>query len=364
MPTKTATGNPIIIYDAAGGVVNSASVSLGYVQEGTGTPSLSNVRTINGNDLITVKVANQTDENNYAVTLSAVTGGVVYGGSLNLLTGELIVTHWSFKPASVAANYWTDQNTLWRFKLTDPPLNAPGVSQTIREESISNNLAWGNNTPETFDITLANNFRIFRGNFSNLNEMLLAIADTVIVYPLETPLTFTVSQSALSLFSGYNNISSTGNSVILEVNYNEKSFTVTLPELFTYSPTNPYAGDTVTLTYSGDIEPETLVAVGVDTMTNVPLTKTGDKTWTFTMPTEDVGVTVGYKSYAEIELIQATGGIVSANKTIAYDGDTVTLTMTPSENYEPQSVKVTKDARDVETTKVSDTTYTFVVHIQ
>ena len=181
-------------------------------------------------------------------------------------------------------------------------------------------------------------------------------------YPLIQPASSSLTFADITLLDGANSISI--NAGTISLTYNTRSYTVTVPELFSYSPTNPSEGDTVTLTYSGEIEVDTLVAVGIDTMTNVPLTKTGDKTWTFAMPMENVGVTVGYKPYAIIELNQVNGGIVSADKTIAYEDDTVTLTLTPDENYEPQTVKVTKNARDVVTTKIDETTYTFTVHIQ
>lgn len=141
-------------------------------------------------------------------------------------------------------------------------------------------------------------------------------------------------------------------------------FNVVLPADFTCYPNSPYAEDNVVVANTGDFKAEEIIITGVDTGNIISVTKRSDNTWSFIMPYEDVTVTVNYVRYAIIELIQAIGGTVTADKTIAYDGDTVTLTMTPDENYEPQSVKVTKDARDVTTTKVNDTTYTFVVHVQ
>lgn len=372
MPTKTVTGNPITIYDALAGNAVSFSAVLEYVQSGSGDPSPTNVRPIIGLDGVEINITGADSQtSHYYVTLSAV-AGTVYGGTLDITTGLLNVTHVSYN--FIGTETWGSNgsgNSLYYSTVITDNINfvsRSGIFSHFKSISIAGTTTIGGLVYESAnmlriairpDLSLYPNVADFKNWLISQNG---AGTPLQVVYTLATPISYNVLATDIPLKDGYNNI--TSNAKTLTVEYSVKRFTVTVPELFTYSPTNPYAGDTVTLTYSGDIEPETLVAVGVDTMTNVPLTKTGDKTWTFTMPTEDVGVTVGYKPYAEIELNQTTGGVVSANKLIAYDGDVVTLTLTPSENYEPQSVKVTKDARDVDTTKVSDTTYTFVVHIQ
>lgn len=376
MPTKTVTGNPITIYDAAAGQPVSLIANIEYTQSGSGTPSPTNKRPITGLSALNVKVQGRTGTpNNYNVDFTGV-GGPIYKGSLNLTTGVLTVTHVGFTFTGSESNkkwyisgnksrliYPAAEND--RIYLAMYPSNVVGdiVSNYLPAETEYNTYRWsmgvamGINASQIF-ISAGIPFDTIQDGL----DWIAAHGDLTCVAALATPVTYQLSPPQIALLSGYNNI--TSNAKTLTIEYNTKSFSVDVPQLFTYSPANPYAGDTVTLTYTGEIAIDTLVAVGVDTMTNIPLTKTGDKTWKFTMPTEDVGVTVGYKPYAEIELNQTTGGVVSANKLIAYDGDVVTLALTPAENYEPQSVKVTKDARDVDTTKVSDRTYTFVVHIQ
>lgn len=311
--------------------------------------------------------------NPQSVTVSLSNAGTVYGGNLNLTTGLLTVTHkfyrfdgsesWLVNQSAPSGLAWFNlprylspvvmTSDLWLCNMYREINNIWTVANTgysIYKRSDTN-----------YDLCITDT-RYPSGTDISVWKSMLAETPLELLYPLATPVTYQLSSLQIALLSGYNNI--TSNAKTLTIEYNVKTFNVDIPQLFTVSPSNPCAGDTVTLTYSGDIELKTIVAVGIDTMRNVPLTKTGDKTWTFTMPGEDVGVTVGYKPYAEIELNQTTGGVVSANKLIAYEGDVVTLTLTPAENYEPQSVKVTKDARDVTTTKVSDTTYTFAVHIQ
>lgn len=378
MPTKTVTGNPITIYDAVAGQPVSLIANIEYTQSGSDTPSPTNIRPISGFDSVNITRTGVNGANPQSVAVSFASVGTVYGGNLNLTTGLLTVTHHAIiftgteniiKDAANSVRGSFSANN-WLAPYVPNEWSTDNLSEICSNMYISGTQAQATNTNGYFGVSKwsdlwmyfhmnnadANQFK------SNLASLYNAGTPLQVIYQLSAPVTYQLTPTQITTLLGYNQITSDAKTLTIE--YNTKSFNVDIPQLFTVSPSNPYAGDTVTLTYSGDIELETIVAVGIDTMTNVPLTKTGNKTWKFTMPTEDVGVTVGYKPYAEIELNQTTGGVVSANKLIAYEGDVVTLTLTPAENYEPQNVKVTKDARDVKTTKVNDTTYTFVVHIQ
>ena len=59
------------------------------VQSGSGTPSPDNVRTISGSTSVTVTVS----DGETSTTKTTPLGQTVYGGQLNVLTGELTVTH-------------------------------------------------------------------------------------------------------------------------------------------------------------------------------------------------------------------------------------------------------------------------------
>lgn len=388
MATKIVTGNPVIIYDAKDGSPVAFTGVKEIVQPGSGNASGTNIRPIEtfANDIVTVTITDGSSSNNYNILLNSAGDGVCQG-TLDLLTGEITITHrvltltgteiWSkYNSTSYEFTYYISgihfKDYVGNIYLASAAEYASDKLSICSHARIYQNVAttikWrfsigltSNNNPllyftPTPDITSVDLWKTY------LAEQYQAGTPVQITYPLAVPETYTLIAPSISLFNGYNNISSNLDDLTLE--YTEKTFNVNVPQLFTASPSNPYADDRVTLTYSGDIEPQTVVATGVDTMTNIPLTKTGDKTWSFTMPFEDVDITVDYKPYVNIELIQTTGGTVIADKTIAYEGDTVTITMTPDENYEPQSVKVTKDARDVTTAKVNDTTYTFVVHVQ
>ncbi len=68
------------------------------------------------------------------------------------------------------------------------------------------------------------------------------------------------------------------------------------------------------------------------------------------------------KQTYDITVNSADGGSVASDKNSTYQGDTVTLTVSPDSGYKLTDLTV-KDAdnQDVETTKVSDTTYTFAM---
>jgi len=129
------------------------------------------------------------------------------------------------------------------------------------------------------------------------------------------------------------------------------------------------AGDTVTLntvipvsgvrtakatvTYTLNGKEETLIAEG-----------TYD-TFTFTMPAADVTVTVEAVQAYKVVVHPGVGGAISTNVENAYEGQTITLTLSALDNYVPAAPMVTyrvgDDDIEVALTKVDDTHYTFVM---
>ena len=95
-------------------------------------------------------------------------------------------------------------------------------------------------------------------------------------------------------------------------------------------------GDTVTLT----ISPET----GYE-LDYIKVNKTVITTNTFTMPSEDVTVEVGFKTTGyKVTVTAGTGGTAVADKESAKPGEQVTVTPTPDEGYEVDTVTVNGSA--------------------
>lgn len=91
---KTVSGSLISITDAIGGPVINVTVAINPVQSGSGDPSPTNVRSISGFSAANIVVSPTTtagDGTTYTVQFG--TAGTVYGGTLDVTTGELTVTH-------------------------------------------------------------------------------------------------------------------------------------------------------------------------------------------------------------------------------------------------------------------------------
>lgn len=92
---NTASGNPATFSDGADDVpVKALTANIDVNQQGSGTPDFENPRLFTKITDVTVTRTDDNDENEetYTVSLEAAGGGI-YGGSLNVTTGELTVTH-------------------------------------------------------------------------------------------------------------------------------------------------------------------------------------------------------------------------------------------------------------------------------
>lgn len=117
------------------------------------------------------------------------------------------------------------------------------------------------------------------------------------------------------------------------------------------------AGETVTL----NVSPAENYALKSITVTDADGNNVPVENNQFTMPAKAVAVSATFK-YApknNITVNDSANGSVSADMQTATAGTTVTLTVTPADDYRLSAVTVNDGA--VEVTKVNDTTYTFVM---
>lgn len=91
---QTATGNPAYFDDGADSVLmKSVTIAITPVQGGGGVPSPDNIRPISGREVATLYHSDidTSDPTEYSVDLSE--AETVYGGSLEVISGTLTVTH-------------------------------------------------------------------------------------------------------------------------------------------------------------------------------------------------------------------------------------------------------------------------------
>ena len=142
---------------------------------------------------------------------------------------------------------------------------------------------------------------------------------------------------------------------------NEYTVTITDSKVSASPSGTVKADDTVTLTVKpGNGELLDTLTVTDANGNPVELTKVNDTTYTFKMPASNVTVATTWK-YA-VRHQSSTGGTVTSDVASAAKDATVTLTVTPSSNYELASLTVTNARGEaLSLTQVNTTTYTFVM---
>ncbi len=155
-----------------------------------------------------------------------------------------------------------------------------------------------------------------------------------------------------------------------------------LPSATTATITDPFANGTSAADIKTAVEAKvaTLFTTAADyTITSAaPTTADGEQTVDVTVTLKDtngvfdntahnatITVTVTYTVSAAtpagnaVTVSAATNGTVTADKTTAASGDTVTLTIAPASGYKLDALTITGASGTVTPTKVNDTTYTF-----
>lgn len=189
------------------------------IQSGSGTPSTSNPRPITGWTDVTITVSNNDETETYTAAL----GQTVYGGQLNVITGELIITHkivtfngteqWSFV---------VGQNTN-RAYITVSDIGA----NTNRMDIYSNQyVAKEYNGMDTIPPAITNRsgiaqINIFQTQYATVEEFKAAIQNEPlqVVYPIANPQTVQLTPQKPKSIIGDNNIESdTGDIDITYIN--------------------------------------------------------------------------------------------------------------------------------------------------
>ena len=210
---KTASGNPASFSDGADDIpVRELTVAIDTVQQGSGTPSVENPR------LFVPKTGVTITHNNKAplVIPFGAEAGDVYGGTLNVTTGILTVTH-RFIEYDGSEN-WADAYPAWTNKLfytkVDDDMVAvadSGIFSVLSPRtSFSDNTQIGariyNYTNSRFVCRFAENFETVQAFKEYLSGLKTARTPLQCVYQLETPVTYRISENEIKTLLGANNI--------------------------------------------------------------------------------------------------------------------------------------------------------------
>lgn len=227
IPTlKTATGNPIVITDAANANAEELLMTIEPIQSGSGDPSPTNVRPISGISTASVQTTNGEDTNTASTTL----GRTVYGGSVDFKTGEVTVTHGYVEYDGSNDEDWgsiaTQAGSTYRMKITPPSDLKLPAENTIPVNAISNQyMADTANNVYTQHMGFAVQFNgtylaIYDPNYNtpdmvNAWKSHLSNTPLTICYELATPTTLTLTPAELELLKGNNTITANGAEISL-----------------------------------------------------------------------------------------------------------------------------------------------------
>ena len=204
-PAASASGNPVTVSSVAGNMVNPI-VTLNVIQEGSGTPSPSNPRHIGAYGDARIHVNSDTKIIDFDNT--------VYGGTLDVTTGVLTVTHvyTAFK-ISQCVHVTTFANNEQYYKL-----NAFDNSPVIYNSGQGNNANSFSNASGNYAYSVNDALHFY---FTNNNAVQFFVpigtpTDTEMqfVATLVTPLTIQLTPAQIALAQGTNVVSTNGNSTI------------------------------------------------------------------------------------------------------------------------------------------------------
>lgn len=220
----TASGNPATFSDADAANIKALSVTLTPTQSGSGDPSPTNIRPISSVSSVSVTRTGQNGANSQTVTVQLTDGSnplTVYGGTLNVTTGELAVTHQHFLTSNM--DFWGDSvsvNNHWRFYTR--------AFDICREKSAD---VWCDKSVYAWPYASDQNAVYFligeggsRGSFFVRKDLLsdgtvasgsayLRANAIEVVAPLTVPVTYQLTPQQLATLHGYNAVSTDAASV-------------------------------------------------------------------------------------------------------------------------------------------------------
>ena len=210
----TASGSSVLV-NIAEPKIERLAVTFSPAQTGSGTPSPSNVRPINGWSTISVALGSQ--------TASISLGGTYYGGTVDLVSGVMTVTKFGFTGNNPGVYAYLDSTQ------TDTVTFTIGISQSGFSSASGGMMAshFSTTTPSgtAGRVVLSNNYIysvVPRSDFSgtindNAVRAWLIAHNPTYVYTLATPKTVALTPQAITALRGQQTVTSPAGAV--EISY-------------------------------------------------------------------------------------------------------------------------------------------------
>lgn len=199
--TGTASGAIATFSDGADAPTKSCIATIVPKQAGSGTPSPENERPISGWESVSVMVSPTEDEADATTTTTSL-GRTVYGGTLDVVSGVLTVTH-GYLNCNGSENWQADSS---RYTI--------GVSGSYREgytriPVTSNEGAFG--TGSSVGTIFLSNTQLYYYPPTSVTSLAdfktwLASNNLQVVYPLATPQTYQLPPTEIQTLLGENNV--------------------------------------------------------------------------------------------------------------------------------------------------------------
>lgn len=203
----TESGQSVVFENGFPAPLKACTVTFAPVQSGTGDPSPTNVRTITGRTGLSVFVS-PTSSGGTEYPVSWTEYGTVYGGTLDVTTGELVVEWGYLKYTGDSNENWNVENQNNFYIMT--PTNFKRVTNS---SSLICNTAKSSNNVNEGDcrITTSGNFNIRIGNMIGVSTVSafrdwLSQNNVEIAVLLEEPLHYMATPQQIRTLRGENNI--------------------------------------------------------------------------------------------------------------------------------------------------------------
>lgn len=217
---ETATGNPVTFLTDLAKPLKSLKANFIPIQSGTGDPSPTNIRPITGwTGLDVMHGADQTDYDTYPVTWT--TNGTIYGGYVDMVTGEVWATWTRGKISELIDSYQSNWGGRFRGNVADMTKSGNDVVKTGLACEVYNPSVQTSN--DLIICRYMNNIYIKDTQYGNdVDAFKTAMGNYYVAYLLETPtLITTLSPQQITALKGNNTVWSDANSDC-EVTYLKK----------------------------------------------------------------------------------------------------------------------------------------------
>jgi len=233
--TDSASGSVAHFTDGANDVpMKSVKVNIAPVQSGSGDPSPSNVRPISGYDSVKVYVSPTADsEDAMMYNVSLASAGTVYGGTFDVISGALTVDR-AIKTFN-GSESWYLSNGGMRCQTPMPSDAKPNSANTNLVGAISNEFVeiipdrtWDGASGAGFCVDTERQLNVCQTGQKTMTvdswKSWLASHNMQIVYPLATPITYSLTPTEVKSLLGVNNIWSDAGDVEIEYKADTKLY--------------------------------------------------------------------------------------------------------------------------------------------